>query len=200
MDGSFASRLAEQRKLKKVSQKEAASALGVSQALLSHYENGIRECGLDFVVRAADYYGVSCDYLLGHTSNPLEFDLDQVRDDVYDDSTMSNDTVFRAALLLSGKIQDSSNEDAKMHMLEQFSLNLYLILWQGIRDGVLPESWAGMNLVSEDQIEFMMLRRMQSLREAQPVRTARDEPSPEAVSTLASWFYDRLNMELAELL
>lgn len=55
------------RKEKGVSQKSAASALGVSQALLSHYEKGIRECGLDFLIRSADYYGVSCDYLLGRT-------------------------------------------------------------------------------------------------------------------------------------
>ena len=55
------------RKEKGVSQKAAAASLGVSQALLSHYEKGIRECGLDFLVRAADYYGVSCDYMLGRT-------------------------------------------------------------------------------------------------------------------------------------
>lgn len=55
------------RKEKGVSQKTAAANLGVSQALLSHYEKGIRECGLDFLVRAADYYNVSCDYLLGRT-------------------------------------------------------------------------------------------------------------------------------------
>lgn len=42
--------------------------LGVSQALLSHYEKGIRECGLDFVIRAADLYEVSTDYMLGRTS------------------------------------------------------------------------------------------------------------------------------------
>lgn len=55
------------RKEKGVSQKQAAADLKVSQALLSHYEKGIRECGLDFVVRAADYYEVSCDYLLGRS-------------------------------------------------------------------------------------------------------------------------------------
>ncbi len=55
------------RQEKKISQRQAAGELGVSQALLSHYENGIREPGLSFVVRAADYYGVSCDYLLGRT-------------------------------------------------------------------------------------------------------------------------------------
>ena len=55
------------RKEQGISQKKAAADLGISQALLSHYEKGIRECGLDFIVRTADYYGVSCDYLLGKT-------------------------------------------------------------------------------------------------------------------------------------
>lgn len=56
------------RKEKKISQKQAAKDLEISQALLSHYEKGIRECGLEFLVKIADYYGVSCDYLLGKTS------------------------------------------------------------------------------------------------------------------------------------
>ncbi|MBP5618807.1 MAG: helix-turn-helix transcriptional regulator [Clostridia bacterium] len=56
------------RKERGLSQKEAAGALGVSQALLSHYENGKRECGLDFLVEAAEFYRVSCDYLLGRTA------------------------------------------------------------------------------------------------------------------------------------
>ena len=55
------------RKEAGLSQKKAAEALGVSQALLSHYEKGIRECGLLFLVRAADFYGVSADYLLGRS-------------------------------------------------------------------------------------------------------------------------------------
>lgn len=57
------------RKEKGVTQKEVAAQLNVSQALLSHYEKGIRECGLDFVVRLADYYNVSCDYLLGRSAD-----------------------------------------------------------------------------------------------------------------------------------
>ncbi len=55
------------RKEKGLSQKQAAADLGVSQALLSHYEKGIRECGLDFLIRTAEYYDVSTDYLLGRT-------------------------------------------------------------------------------------------------------------------------------------
>lgn len=56
------------RKERGITQKKAASELGISQALLSHYERGIRECGLEFVIKTADYYGVSCDYLLGRSA------------------------------------------------------------------------------------------------------------------------------------
>lgn len=55
------------RKERGLSQKQVASDMGISQALLSHYEKGIRECGLDFLIKISDYYEVSCDYLLGRT-------------------------------------------------------------------------------------------------------------------------------------
>jgi transcriptional regulator with XRE-family HTH domain len=58
------------RKERGISQKNASAHLGISQALLSHYEKGIRECGLEFLVRLADYYNVSCDYLLGRSPEP----------------------------------------------------------------------------------------------------------------------------------
>ena len=59
------------RKERNISQKQAAADLGVSQALLSHYEKGIRECGLEFLVKTANYYNVSCDYLLGRCAEPM---------------------------------------------------------------------------------------------------------------------------------
>ena len=67
MNADFPRILTLLRKERGISQKEAAKELGISQALLSHYEKGIRECGLDFVVRSADFYNVSCDYLLGRS-------------------------------------------------------------------------------------------------------------------------------------
>lgn len=67
MNNNFARIITLLRKERGYSQKKAANDLGISQALLSHYEKGIRECGLDFVVKIADYYNVSCDYLLGRT-------------------------------------------------------------------------------------------------------------------------------------
>ena len=67
MNSDFPRILTLLRKERGISQKQAAAELSVSQALLSHYEKGIRECGLEFVVRAADFYNVSCDYLLGRS-------------------------------------------------------------------------------------------------------------------------------------
>ena len=67
MNADFARVLALLRQEKGISQRKAAAALGISQALLSHYENGIREPGLNFVTRACNYYHVSADYLLGRS-------------------------------------------------------------------------------------------------------------------------------------
>ncbi|MBR3641325.1 MAG: helix-turn-helix transcriptional regulator [Oscillibacter sp.] len=67
MATDFSRTLSHLRKERGISQRKAAGELGVSQALLSHYENGIREPGLAFVVRACDYYGVSADYILART-------------------------------------------------------------------------------------------------------------------------------------
>ena len=70
MARSFAEILSEIRREKGISQRKAAADLKISQALLSHYENGAREPGLMFVCRACDYYGVSADFLLGRTEDP----------------------------------------------------------------------------------------------------------------------------------
>jgi len=70
MDRSFPEILSSLRKERNINQRAAAADLGISQALLSHYENGAREPGLGFVCRACDYYGVSADYLLGRSELP----------------------------------------------------------------------------------------------------------------------------------
>ena len=67
MNTEFSRTLSLLRQERGVSQRLAAGELGISQALLSHYENGAREPGLAFVVRACEYYHVSADFLLGRT-------------------------------------------------------------------------------------------------------------------------------------
>ena len=65
MNTTFPRTLTLLRKERGISQKQAAAELGIKQALLSHYENGIRECGLDFLIKLSAYYEVSTDELLG---------------------------------------------------------------------------------------------------------------------------------------
>ena len=75
MERSFPETLSALRKGRNISQRQAAADLGISQALLSHYENGAREPGLSFVCRACDYYGVTADYLLGRSAHPGDVSL-----------------------------------------------------------------------------------------------------------------------------
>ena len=68
MAEGFPEILSRLRKERKLNQRTAAAALNISQALLSHYENGLREPGLAFVDAACSFYGVSADYLLGRSA------------------------------------------------------------------------------------------------------------------------------------
>lgn len=82
MNSNFPRTLSLLRKERKISQRAAANELGVSQAVLSHYENGVREPGLEFVARAADFYHVTTDFLLGRTMSRDDYTIkaDEVPD------------------------------------------------------------------------------------------------------------------------
>ena len=73
MAEGFPEILSRLRKERRLNQRTAAAALHISQALLSHYENGLREPGLSFVDAACRYYNVSADYLLGRSTVRTSF-------------------------------------------------------------------------------------------------------------------------------
>lgn len=97
MNGDFPRLLTLLRKERGISQKSAAQQLGISQALLSHYEKGIRECGLDFIVRAADFYDVSCDYLLGRSPDRSGTVISV--DDIPEADAAGKENVFRGSMI-----------------------------------------------------------------------------------------------------
>lgn len=70
MEDAFSRNMSQLRRSRGMSQRKAAADLNISQALLSHYENGAREPGLPFLCRACKYYGVSADYMLGLSDSP----------------------------------------------------------------------------------------------------------------------------------
>ncbi len=61
----FQERLIEQRKLNKVTQRQMADYLQIAQPSYIRYENGTSQPNLETLVKIADYFDVSIDYLLG---------------------------------------------------------------------------------------------------------------------------------------
>lgn len=61
----FGETLKKLRKNNGFTQKELGSYLGLSKAVISKYENGMGYPTLDVLVRIADYFGVTTDYMLG---------------------------------------------------------------------------------------------------------------------------------------
>lgn len=96
METAFSRSLSLLRKERGVSQRAAAKDLGISQALLSHYENGVREPGLLFVKKACDYYRVSADFLLGRT---LSRDGATIGPDDVFDPTAERDNVLHGSIM-----------------------------------------------------------------------------------------------------
>ena len=63
-------RLKELRKSKHISQLKLSIDLNTNQNTISRYETGEREPGISGLIKIADYFGVSIDYLLSRTDNP----------------------------------------------------------------------------------------------------------------------------------
>ena len=53
-----------------LTQKKIAEYLGIHPNVYRRYEKGVREFPLELIVKLADYYHVSTDYLLGRTDRP----------------------------------------------------------------------------------------------------------------------------------
>ena len=63
-------KLRDLRKAKGISQLKMAMDLNTTQNTISRYETGEREPGINELIKIADYFDVSVDYLLGRTDNP----------------------------------------------------------------------------------------------------------------------------------
>ena len=52
-----------------LAQKELAAILGISQTVYSRYERGYQTIPLEHLIKLADYYQVSIDYLVGRSQD-----------------------------------------------------------------------------------------------------------------------------------
>ena len=68
-------RLKELRKQHNISQLKLAIDLQLNQNAISRYETGVREADYSTLIKIADYFDVSIDYLLERTDNPSRYKL-----------------------------------------------------------------------------------------------------------------------------
>jgi len=61
-------RLKDLRTDRDMKQKEIAAVLGIDQRVYSNYETGKREIPVRHLLKLADYYNVSTDFILGRTN------------------------------------------------------------------------------------------------------------------------------------
>lgn len=136
----ISARLTSLRKERNLSQKEAAGALGVSQALLSHYEKGIRECRLEFLARASEYYDVTADYLLGLSENR------RALNDIYTDAELATDskikskTLFRSLAEIDERMS-SAGAQYEQAFTDLLIMDIYRLLLFGVKTGISDADW-----------------------------------------------------------
>lgn len=75
---TFGNKLKHLRNLRGKQQKEVAIELGLSKTTYSSYENDSRMPGIKMLIKIADYYNVSIDFLLGR-DNKTYIDKSEVQ-------------------------------------------------------------------------------------------------------------------------
>lgn len=194
MDKNFPVILTELRKEKGLSQKEAAAKLGISQALLSHYEKGIRECGQSFLIRVADFYGVTCDYLLGRTA--IRNELDTIASKILSDSSASDSeptgkTFIKAGTLVTQLIKEADTANT-MNLDMLYVIALYKIILIQAKAGNLPKNWCGRAYVNGEvccNSMYLGITELSAYRTITPVKNKKpvpDAPVPDSIKTLVS--------------
>ncbi|MCI8728363.1 MAG: helix-turn-helix transcriptional regulator [Clostridia bacterium] len=68
-------RLKELRNKSNLSQTALSNILGIPKGSISQWENGVREMSYDTLVKFADFYGCSIDYILGRDTSLGEMSL-----------------------------------------------------------------------------------------------------------------------------
>ncbi len=63
-------RLKDLREDKDMKQAEIAEYLNIQQTVYSRYERGFQNIPIEHLLKLADFYNVSTDYIFGRTNNP----------------------------------------------------------------------------------------------------------------------------------
>ena len=79
MSTLLAERLVKLRRKYNYTQQRLADFLGITRPAYTAYERGTRQPDYETLLKLADYYDVSIDYLLGRTDNPEPSNVDKLK-------------------------------------------------------------------------------------------------------------------------
>lgn len=203
------------RKEKNLSQRTVARALGVSQAVLSHYENGLREPGLEFVARIADYYKVSTDFLLGRTMSREDYtitaedlpDSSEDKDNVLRGSmmaTLSKKLVINSMSIIFDIVGKSKNKNLITETAAFFNIAVYKVFRALYTAGGSSEDIFSVDerLWSELANAELAISSMNIKREAENISAAKDSRTelPEITQEYIAREYSSLSQSLMSVL
>lgn len=107
----------ELRKDQNLTQKDLANYLRTSVATVSHYENEINYPDIQTLIKIADFFGVSVDYILGRTRLKMDYNMFSRKVRMVDGSEVSAQQVLTSFLQLSDKSQASIVELINLYKL-----------------------------------------------------------------------------------
>lgn len=67
----FSSRLKQLRTSNNLTLEQLGNAVGSTRGTMGNFENGNKKPSLDMLIKLADYFNVSIDYLVGRTDDPI---------------------------------------------------------------------------------------------------------------------------------
>lgn len=86
-------RLRSLREKKRLTQEEAAKRIGIARPTYANYEAGNREPDIETLIKIAEFYKVSLDYLVGRTDNPNMTFTEQERI-IYDKLDLTDEEIM----------------------------------------------------------------------------------------------------------
>lgn len=197
MERKFPIILCELRKERGLSQKEAAAMLGVSQALLSHYEKGIRECGQEFLIKVADFYDVSCDYLLGRTKiRDRSSGLETLLTEAEDHKLSPNAKTYIKAGIIASDFMKSNDSLSGVKFDTLIGIGLYKVLLAQAEAGNIPKNWVGkanINGTVCNNPMYLGIAEYAAFNALKPTKSKKpipDAPVPEPIRVMVSTIED----------
>jgi transcriptional regulator with XRE-family HTH domain len=90
MGATFGERLRKIRKNKKLTQKQLASTLKLAESTVSMYERDERDPSKELIIKIAELFEVSTDYLFGRTDDPTtDKETNKTTEEEFDDPELN---------------------------------------------------------------------------------------------------------------